>query len=93
MPELDSVCFTFSQANPIMELFGGLKWPPATVERAIALESTSLRWEGLQKDIHKVFTLAERDALLTTLSQPLKRQRSHSGPASPAVRRSSWEQV
>lgn len=42
MPELDSACFTFSQANPIIELFGGLKWPPATVERAIALESTSL---------------------------------------------------
>lgn len=82
MPELDSFCFTFSLANPIIELFGGSNGHQ--LQRSRQLLWRVIHSDGkVYKSIHKVFTLVERRAVLTMLSQCLKRQRNKSGSASP----------
>ena len=42
MPALDSVCFTFSLANPITELFEGFQWPPAAVKGSAGFPTVQL---------------------------------------------------
>lgn len=96
MPELDSFCFTFFLANPIIELFGGSHGHQR--QRSWQLLWRVIHSDGkvYKKGIHKVFTLVAGGKtrcshLVFTTSEKTKKEKWLRLP--PAVSRSSWERL